>query len=270
MDKTLLSVLVCPECKSKLDIQDNTLRCQNKNCLSEYSIKKNIPIMLTGGAEPAAEKSGYYPRVKGGTMEDNPDEEFRNYDTKIRTRYLRKYLANESTEGLILDLGCSKAPFYRFLKEWGYQDKVVGVDLLFHQLEVAYQRGVKAVVANTLKLPFRDAQFSKVIFTDILVHLLKREDQIDAFSEITRVLKKDGILLLTATSALSRAAKRSPVDYCTYYTKSGVLELAGKTRYILENFDRKNSSLALFWDKVLNNIITKKFGMVYFLKFRRI
>ena len=44
----LLAILVCPKCKSKVDLSaDNTkLICQNPDCKHEYRIENGIPVML--------------------------------------------------------------------------------------------------------------------------------------------------------------------------------------------------------------------------------
>lgn len=44
----LLSILVCPKCKTKVELsEDNTkLVCQNPDCKREYRIENGIPVML--------------------------------------------------------------------------------------------------------------------------------------------------------------------------------------------------------------------------------
>ena len=43
MDKELLKILACPECKSDLKYKDNTLTCTK--CKKVYKIEDNIPII---------------------------------------------------------------------------------------------------------------------------------------------------------------------------------------------------------------------------------
>jgi len=242
--------------------------------------------MLIGGGDLTKEESGFYPKIKGGTMEDNLDNKFRKYDMHIRTHYLKKYISRESKKDFILDVACSKAPFYHFLKEWGYAEKVFGIDLLFNQLEIAYDRGVKTVQANALAIPFPDKYFSKVIFTDTMVHLMNKKDQERVLSEIARILKKDGHLLITVTSFRFAALKGVlhdvnllKNDYCTYYSLKEILELTSHNFRLvrLDSFGfypyllgiTKISSLAFLFDKVMNKTPMKKFGMVYFFKFKK-
>lgn len=44
----LLEILVCPKCKTKVELKaDGTgLKCQNSECALVYPIKDDIPVML--------------------------------------------------------------------------------------------------------------------------------------------------------------------------------------------------------------------------------
>ena len=264
------------------------MTCSSASCGRTYNIKNGIPVLLTGGDAPEQEESGFYPKILGGTMEDNPNSVFANYDSAIRVHYLKKHLDDGAVDGLILDVCCSKAPFYPFLKDWGFGGKVFGADLLFHQLETASERGVNAVQANALRLPFADAHFSHAIFTDALVHLMKREDQQGVLNEIARILKPGGLLLMTATN-LSYVAISSLIsghdalksDYCTYFSRGEIEDLTMK-RFRIESYDafgfyylipyplRQTSSILYGFDRLLNNPLTRKLGMVNFFKLRRL
>lgn len=287
IDLEIIDHLVCPNCRSEVKAGEETIACQSAKCGMEYPVREGIPIMLIGGGEKFEEESGYYPKITGGTMEDNPDSEFVRYDTRIRTHYLKRYLAGETRAGLVLDLCCSKAPFSPYLKSLGYSGRIFGADLLFEQLRVAKARDVKAVQANALFLPFPDAHFATVIFTEALVHLMKREDQERVFSEIRRVLKKDGCLIMTVTSikhaammAILKDIDYLKSDHCTYFSTKEIKELAGRGLE-MENFDAfgfypyvrgstKNSNLCYLLDRLLNNPLTRSFGMVYYYKYRRL
>ncbi len=284
----LADELICPECHSDVVLAEGRMKCQNIACGRAFPIKGDIPVMLISGNTPENEDSGYYPKVKGGTMEDNPDPGFSSYDARIRTHYLKKYLDGEPKDGRILDLCCSKAPFYPYLETWGYGGKVYGVDLLMDQLQKAYSRGVLTVQANALRLPFPDGYFSKVIFTDALVHLLKREDQQGVFNEIARVLKRSGCLIMTATNltwvalfALLRDVNFLKNDVCTYYSRREIENLASGTMKIerydsfafygfLPWFCRRSAGILVIADRLLNVWPTRKFGMVNFFKLRRL
>ena len=48
LDPKLLEILVCPECKAKLELKNNELIC-NK-CKLAYPIDEDIPVMLVDQA----------------------------------------------------------------------------------------------------------------------------------------------------------------------------------------------------------------------------
>ena len=47
VNKDLLDILVCPHCKTKVELQaDRWLLCQNPECRRKYPVKDDIPVML--------------------------------------------------------------------------------------------------------------------------------------------------------------------------------------------------------------------------------
>lgn len=47
LSKELLEILVCPACKTKVELTKETwLVCQNQDCRRKYPIRNDIPIML--------------------------------------------------------------------------------------------------------------------------------------------------------------------------------------------------------------------------------
>jgi len=52
LNKALLDILVCPQCKGELQLQDDEsgLRCDA--CRLLYAIRDDIPIMLVDEAQP--------------------------------------------------------------------------------------------------------------------------------------------------------------------------------------------------------------------------
>jgi uncharacterized protein YbaR (Trm112 family) len=125
----LVRALVCPQCRADVAPAGEGLRCTSEACGLTFPVRNGIPVMLVGGATPEEEGAGYYPKVKGGTMEDNPDPAFSTYDARIRTHYLRRYLEGEAREGRILDLCCSKAPLYPYLADWGFAAPITYLQL---------------------------------------------------------------------------------------------------------------------------------------------
>jgi len=47
LSKELLDILVCPACKTKVElVRDSWLVCQNDACRRKYPIRDDIPVML--------------------------------------------------------------------------------------------------------------------------------------------------------------------------------------------------------------------------------
>jgi len=47
VSQELLDILVCPACKSELDlVKDKWLVCKNSACRRKYPIRDDIPVML--------------------------------------------------------------------------------------------------------------------------------------------------------------------------------------------------------------------------------
>ena len=85
------------------------------------------------------------------------------------------------TQGRALDVGCGAN---NYIKSYG---NGVGID-------VYPWEGVDMGVKNATKLPFKNGEFGTVSFLACLNHIPNRAD---ALLEANRVLKKDGILLVT-------------------------------------------------------------------------
>lgn len=85
------------------------------------------------------------------------------------------------TKGRALDIGCGAN---NYINSYG---NGVGID-------VYPWEGVDVVVKDAAKLPFKNGEFGTVAFLACLNHIPNRAD---ALLEANRVLKKDGILLVT-------------------------------------------------------------------------
>jgi uncharacterized protein YbaR (Trm112 family) len=51
LDKELLEVLCCPECRGEVKEQGDKIICQNSECGLQYPIKDGIPVMLVEEAK---------------------------------------------------------------------------------------------------------------------------------------------------------------------------------------------------------------------------
>lgn len=100
----------------------------------------------------------------------------------------------------ILDIGCNNGQ--QTLKAAQKVKKIIGVDVNEEQLTIAKKETVRRKIKNAKfligsgeeKLKFNSNTFTKVLFFDVLEHLY---NQTLALKEIRRVLKSNGLLLLS-------------------------------------------------------------------------
>lgn len=98
----------------------------------------------------------------------------------------------------VLDLGCGRGFYLKVLSSYWSDLKLYGVDLNQDYLKTAKEilkgRRVQLIKADATKLPFSDNFFDRIIASEILEHI--KDDQ-KALSEIYRVLKPNGIVMMT-------------------------------------------------------------------------
>jgi uncharacterized protein len=51
IDKELLEILACPQCRADVKLEDEKIICTNPQCGMRYPIRDGIPVMLIEEAE---------------------------------------------------------------------------------------------------------------------------------------------------------------------------------------------------------------------------
>jgi len=104
----------------------------------------------------------------------------------------------------ILDIGCGNGRLLELLK--GKNIEYIGVDNSERLIEIAKRRlqptrhpeyKAKFLVADTLNLPFPNDYFDKVFLIAVLHNIPSKELRFKALQEARRVLKPEGLLILT-------------------------------------------------------------------------
>jgi len=91
----------------------------------------------------------------------------------------------------VLDIGCGTGGMLDFLPEF----EAHGVDLSPHAVKLCHERGLQNVTqASAHELPFPDGMYDAVLSLDVLYHA--DVDELRALTEMCRVLKPGGILVL--------------------------------------------------------------------------
>jgi len=113
----------------------------------------------------------------------------------LRCNALESFLKDMLEPGQkVLDVGGFDGLLASRLKTDIAIDPVV-LDTDFEGLEIARSRGLETCLADALQMPYGDASFDVVLCLDVLEHV---QDDAGLLNEISRVLKPDGMLVLTA------------------------------------------------------------------------
>lgn len=102
---------------------------------------------------------------------------------------IKKYAGNKKL--LILDAGCGTGELMRKLANFG---KTVGIDSSEEAIRYAKKRLVDVRLASIQEMPFKDSSFDVVTNIDVIYHM--NVDDVVALSEVRRVLKPNGMLVL--------------------------------------------------------------------------
>lgn len=108
---------------------------------------------------------------------------------------------NPQRDEKILDLGCGTGYYLFLLSSLPVNLNLFGLDHDGKALDEARKflkdRKIKYILGDSHVLPFKDNTFDKIVASEVLEHL---ENDSQALCEIFRVLKKDGLLVISVPS----------------------------------------------------------------------
>ena len=135
-------------------------------------------------------------------------------------------------DGSILDLGCGELPYQRFYH--GKFAQCVAADYDVRSSAVACRLSAES-------LPFREASFDCVLFSEVIEHI----PQYDlAISEISRVLKPGGTLIITWP--FMYPMHEIPADF-RRFTEFGMQHDLKKNGLEVTKLSRRGGAFALSW-----------------------
>lgn len=119
------------------------------------------------------------------------DETF--YPTPRLVKLVKKY-----SKGKILDVGCGTGAYFKYFNG----NEIYGVDLeekYLQSIDKKKYKNKKIVLkkADMRNLPFGDNSFDFVMSSLVLEYMKTEKDLKKAIGELQRVLKKDGVLIVT-------------------------------------------------------------------------
>lgn len=173
-------------------------------------------------------------------------KDFNFIDRAIAYLRLGKVRGYAEEGDIVLDFGCGNQAFFLH----SVKDKInsgVGIDYEVEDKKVGKNISlIKQGFEDAL--PFEDSSFNKIFILAVLEHI-SPEKVITLFSELARVLRSGGKIILTTPTPRSkpileflafklRLISRSEVaDHKKYYTRHDMKELAKKTRLGLKKYE---------------------------------
>ncbi|MDP3766291.1 MAG: methyltransferase domain-containing protein [Nanoarchaeota archaeon] len=130
---------------------------------------------------------------------------------RVRACYVRKFI---DAKKKILDIGCGEGIFYYELTKRGYS--IVGIEYSKDAIDNMARKlkgvGVypKVINADAQKLPIKSNSFDQIICLDVIEHL---KDANASIKEMSRVLKKNGALILSVPNELYLTKPILPINF---------------------------------------------------------
>ena len=117
--------------------------------------------------------------------------------------FFRKYVKEGEK---ILDLGCGNGRLFEFFENRNVE--YIGVDNVEKLIEIARKKypEAKFLVGDALNLPFSDNYFDKVFSIAVFHHIPSGEFRLQFLKEVRKVLKQEGLLILTVWDLWRRVA----------------------------------------------------------------
>ena len=115
-------------------------------------------------------------------------------------RYKKIYnLLKKFPKRKVLEIGCSDGEFLKLLKVEGWEVK--GLEVSKKAVQKARKKGIDADVCDVNnKLPLKDNSFDVIVAGEVMEHLF---EDLDFLDECHRVLKEEGILIVTTPNLIS-------------------------------------------------------------------
>ena len=124
--------------------------------------------------------------------------------------------------GKVLDVGCGIGDML------SYRPESVGVDINPATVKFCKGRGLNALLMKKDRLPFAVEVFDSIILDNVLEHI---DRPLPLLGEISRVLKKNGILLIGVPG---RKGYKSDPDHKIFYDEKKIKSLAIKSGFKIE------------------------------------
>jgi ubiquinone/menaquinone biosynthesis C-methylase UbiE len=194
-------IIICPNCKSTLQIKDEKYFCNN--CNSTYEVVSNIPVLISHqNSVSAAEQQNLAAYFDSKYAKD---EDPWNYESSAAEKMKYEFVTNlikklNPNLRTVLDVPCSFG--YLSNKLSAVSENVIGIDVSIHALFKANEKykkqNINFISAGAENIPFKDKSFDAVILCDGLNGMdLTGIHRNNAVKESLRVLNDNGFTIFT-------------------------------------------------------------------------
>lgn len=233
MDKQLLEILCCPECKGNLKLkisgtQDNRIKEGILECIckKKYRISNFIPRFIDNDGYLNSFSFEWKVHRKTQLDSANRNNSMGNIsETTFQKRI--DFPLGELKGKLVLDAGCGMGRFAEVASSFGA--KVVGFDYSF-AIDAAFRNmGNRAnthlIQADIFKLPFKPEIFDFIYSFGVLHHT---PDAKEAFRQLPPLLKKNGKISIFVYSNYNKA-----IVYMSSFWRFFTTKLPKRLLYLL-------------------------------------
>ncbi len=106
---------------------------------------------------------------------------------------IKKFIDSLRSECYLADIGCGNGKNIDLSrKDINYK----GMDLSDAFVKICIDKGIDVIQGNILNIPFKNNQFDNSMSIAVIHHLSLHSERVKAISELLRITKKDGLILL--------------------------------------------------------------------------
>ena len=136
----------------------------------------------------------YYYYFKMNSVEKTYDKIAKDFN---RTRYkvwnrVARFLDNLEPNTRVLEVGCGNGKNMLYRNDL----QVYGIDISDEQVLICKEKELNVEKSNMTKLSFNDSEFDSILCIATYHHLDNNEERAQALSEMYRVLKKNGRVMI--------------------------------------------------------------------------
>lgn len=243
IDKKIISLLACPECKNNLIVENDGLNC--KKCKKNYPLKDGIPVF------GFKDEEAFWKEFFNELSEKKGDSEEANaYFSKKSFEFTKSVLLvaiGEPTGKNIVDIGCGTGHASYLLSK---ENLVIGVDISYKILLHARKKGLFPVQASATKLPLKSDSFDIIICNNLLQTIQGGENVLE---EIARITSKGGkVFVVTANkngvlNKIFSFLEREKYKKMRLYSMQEIISYLGKKRIEVEKFFYLSLPLMKAW-----------------------